>query len=112
MTGTVQGTQREEELNQREKKEHEHGWSEKDTHVKSDIRMRAKRKMRIKKLRDLRQSDTRKGNTVKMNSHMGPRLNIPESVIEATSDVSQLVLNMLPSDMSRHAEEPDDHVMS
>ena len=68
--------------------------------------------MRIKKLRDLRQSDTRKGNTVKMNSHMGPRLNIPESVIEATSDVSQLVLNMLPSDMSRHAEEPDDHVMS
>ena len=50
-------------------------------------------------LRDLRQSDTRKANTVKMNSHMGLRLNILESVLEATSDVSQLVLNMPPGDM-------------
>ena len=74
--------------------------------------MRAKMKMRIKKMCDLRQSETRKGNTVKMNSHMGLRLNIPESVIEATSDVSQLVLNITSGDMSRHLEEPDDHVMS
>ena len=50
-------------------------------------------------------------NTVKMNSNMGPRLDIPESVIEASCDVTQLVLNTPTADMSRHAEEPDDQFM-
>ena len=47
-----------------------------------------------------------------MNSNMGLRLNIPESVIEATSDVTQLVLNTPKASVSRHTEQPDVRVMS